>query len=128
MIIKNKIFILSVVSLVIFSFFWITGLELVFAQNAIVENIPVTGLPDNSGGIADILSSILSWLLGVLGVIAIISFVISGIMYLTASGNERQLDTAKRAMTYSIIGVVVALSGYIVVRAVDYALRGYSSF
>lgn len=128
MIIKNKIFILSVVSLVIFSFFWINGLEVVFAQNAIVENIPVTGLPDNSGGIADILSSILSWLLGVLGVIAIISFVISGIMYLTASGNERQLDTAKRAMTYSIIGVVVALSGYIVVRAVDYALRGYSSF
>ncbi len=114
--------------MIIFSIFWTSNLELAHSQNAIINNIPETGLPDNPQGIKGILTSILSWILGILGLIAIISFVISGILYLTASGDERQLETAKRAMTYSIVGVVIALAGYIIVRAVDAALQGATYF
>lgn len=85
-------------------------------------------LPDPQGGIAQILTSALNWLLGIFGIIALIAFIISGLQYFFAAGDERTAETAKRNMTYSIIGVIIALSGFVIVRAVDYALRAYSVF
>lgn len=84
------------------------------------------GLPE--GSIYQIISSTLSWLLAILGFIAVIGFVISGILYLTAAGNEGQIEKAKSAMTYSIVGVIVALMGYVIIQAVDAWLGTSSSF
>ena len=88
---------------------------------------PETNLPDPSGGLKEIAENFLKWLLGIFGVLALISFIISGIQYLTAAGNDDGMKTAKRNMTYSILGVVVALSGFVIVQAVDAALRGTST-
>jgi hypothetical protein len=85
------------------------------------------GLYSPSGGIKDILTNVLSWLLSIIGIIALISFVISGFQYFLAAGDEKSMDTAKRNMLYSVIGIVVALSGYIVVKAVDTMMKGTSS-
>ena len=74
-------------------------------------------LPDAS--VYNIVSGTMDWLLAIFGFIAIIGFVISGIMYLTAAGDDKRMGTAKNAMTYSIIGVIVALIGYVVVKTVD---------
>ncbi|MFZ3031693.1 MAG: pilin [Candidatus Moraniibacteriota bacterium] len=85
-----------------------------------------TGLSDSP--ISDILETIMYWLLGILGFIAIIAFVISGLQYLTAAGDEKQAETAKHNMQYSIIGIIVALSGLIVIYAISGALSGDSFF
>lgn len=83
------------------------------------ENV---GLP--GGHIYQIISSTLAWLLAVFGFIAVIGFVISGVLYLTAAGNETQAEQAKNAMQYSIIGVIVALMGWVIIKAVDLWLGG----
>ncbi|MFH0969017.1 MAG: pilin [Patescibacteria group bacterium] len=85
-----------------------------------------TNLPDKDA--MAIVTNILNWLLGIFGILAIISFVISGIQYILSSGNEKMIDTAKRNMTWSIVGIVVALSGLIIVYAVDNLLRGTTYF
>ena len=87
-----------------------------------------TGLPDPRGGIARIIRNLLTWLLGIVGVIAIIGFVISGIQYLTSAGNEDQMQSAKRNMLYAIIGVVVVLSSFVIIQAIQYALEAKSMF
>jgi hypothetical protein len=89
-------------------------------------NISGFGLPSSS--IWRILTNILVWMLGLFGIIGIIGFLISGILYLTAAGDEDQMAYAKRAMQYSIIGVIVGLVGFVIIQAIDYALNGYSSF
>lgn len=76
------------------------------------------------GSIYSVIQVTLGWLLGILGFIAIIGFVISGILYLTAAGNESQIEKAKSAMTYSIVGVIVALVGFMIVTAVGEWLKG----
>lgn len=76
------------------------------------------------GSIFEIIKGIMNWLLVLVGVIAIIGFVISGIMYLTAAGDEGRIETAKKAMINSIIGVIVALLGFVIVQAVDTMLGG----
>lgn len=79
------------------------------------------------GSLFDIISNIMNWLLGLLGVFAIIGFVISGILYLTAAGDEAQQKKAKAQMTWSIMGVLVALAGWVVVTAVQALLGGAST-
>jgi hypothetical protein len=71
--------------------------------------------------------SIMSWILAILGFIGIIGFVISGILYLTAAGDEGKMGTAKNAMTYSIIGVIVGILGYVMIQAINSMLGGTST-
>lgn len=66
----------------------------------------------------DLVTNVMDWLLGLVGVLAVIGFVIAGVLYLTSAGDEEQAEKAKSIMTYAIIGLAVALVGLIVVNAV----------
>ena len=81
-----------------------------------------TGLSQIS--VAKIITNLMKWLLSLFGFLAIIAFIISGIQYLTATGNMNVIETAKRNMNYSVIGVIVALSGLVILIAVDALLKG----
>lgn len=80
-----------------------------------------TGL--SSAPVGLLLMRLMNWLLAIFGTLAIIAFVISGIQYLVSAGNEEMIETAKRNMWYSIVGVVVALSGWIIIITIDQVLR-----
>ena len=91
------------------------------------KNSLSSGLPGAGSSIYAVISVTLSWLLGIFGFIAIIGFVISGIQYLTAAGDDSQIETAKTNMKYSVVGVIVALSGFLIVQAVDRWLSGLTN-
>jgi len=86
------------------------------------------GLPNPEGGVQTILENFLYWLLGIFGFLALISFIIAGFMYLFAAGDETKIKEAKRHMVYSIIGVVVALSGLIIITTIDSFLKAGSEY
>ena len=99
---------------------------LAFAQvDKTVTNSAVSGL--GGGSITFLLQQLMSWLFGILGFLAIIGFLISGILYLTAAGDEDQAGKAKNAMMYSIIGIVVALLGFVIVSAARNFFSGTSN-
>lgn len=77
--------------------------------------------------VKDVVANFLIWLLRILGTVALISFVVAGLQYLLASGDEETIKNAKRHMTYSIIGIAVALSGYVIIKAIDLLLRAEST-
>jgi hypothetical protein len=81
------------------------------------NNAAASGLPTDS--ISGIIGRTMNWLLMILGFIGIIGFVIAGILYLTAAGDEDQIGKAKNAMMYSIIGIIVALMGFVIINAVS---------
>jgi hypothetical protein len=81
-----------------------------------------TGL--SSAPISTILSNIFSWLMGLFTTIALIAFLISGIQYLTSAGDEDQIAIAKRNATYALLGVLVGLSGFVIVQAIAAAISG----
>ncbi|NCA93791.1 MAG: hypothetical protein EOM84_01290 [Sphingobacteriia bacterium] len=83
-------------------------------------------LPD--GSISDIVLSVMLWILVLLGFLGVIGFVIAGIIYLTSAGDDNRIGTAKKAMLYSIIGVIVGLMGYVIIKAVDSMLNAGNSF
>lgn len=84
-----------------------------------------TTLPE--GSITGIVSNFMTWILGLVGLLGIIGFAIAGILYLTAAGDDDRISTAKRAMTWSIVGVIVALLGVVIIQAANTMLGGESS-
>ncbi|MFZ2188523.1 MAG: hypothetical protein WAV73_03115 [Candidatus Moraniibacteriota bacterium] len=86
------------------------------------------GLPDPSEGIYGIVENILGWLLTIVGIVGVIGFVISGLMYLTSAGEEAKIKVAKSAMTASIMGVIVAICGVVVLKAVTAMLEADGPF
>ena len=84
-----------------------------------------TGLP--SGTVSDILTNFFKWLLIIFSIFAVGAFIISGIQYLISAGDDKSIATAKMNMKWSIIGVAVGLSGYIILTAVQTALNASST-
>lgn len=80
------------------------------------------------GPVACVLATFMNWILAILGFVAIISFVIAGLQYLLALGEPKELERAKNHFRWSIIGIIVALSGMVIIYAVDSLLNGYSRF
>jgi hypothetical protein len=88
--------------------------EIYTALGTSTSNAAVTAAPS----LATIALNVLNFLLGVIGVIGIIMLVAAGIAYLTAAGNEGQLETAKKMTKWAIIGIAVALGALVIVRQV----------
>lgn len=81
-----------------------------------------TNLPLND--LMSILRGIMQWALAIVAVLAVIGFVLSGILYLTAAGDEDQIGRAKRAFFGAVFGVIVSLLGLIVLQAAQTVLSG----
>lgn len=92
---------------------WAQGLPL--GKYHLFINTAHAGAISNATPITTILENILQFLLSIVGVLAIISLVVAGVMYLTAAGNTKQVDLAKKAVQFSIIGIVVALGALLIV-------------
>lgn len=104
------------------------GLTLPFAALAQFEP-PSTGDTGTANTpVMDIAYAIMRGLLFLVGIIGIIGFVIAGIMYLVAAGDEDTIKRAKKAMLNSIIGIVVALIGLVVMTAISNIIAGNESF
>jgi hypothetical protein len=85
-----------------------------------------TNLPTQS--IYNIVQNFMNWILGIVGILGVIGFAIAGVLYLTAAGDDNRVQTAKNAMMYSIIGVIVALVGLIALKAAGSLLGGNNKF
>jgi len=56
---------------------------------------------------------IIKWVLGIIGVVMIAMFVYGGVMYATSAGNEDRIETGKKVMVYTIVGVIIIALAYV---------------
>ena len=57
--------------------------------------------------------------IGIIGLMAFLSLVISGIMFLTAYGNEERVTAAKKTAIYAAIGFILAILSYAIVSIIS---------
>ena len=81
-----------------------------------------SNLPENYVG--DVILTLLLWLLLIFTFLCVISFVITGIMFLAAGSDPKLAENAKSAVKYSIIGIAVGLSGYVIINFISTTLGG----
>lgn len=103
----------------------IAGLAIVLAAPLFYQEIKAVLSGNNPGSaLQQILMNILKLLLAIVGFLAIISMVIGAIWMLTAVGEEERYELGKKTATYSILGLVVALSALIIANQVTRLLGG----
>lgn len=62
--------------------------------------------------VGDLVSGVISVVLGLLGVVFLALTVVAGFQWMTASGNEEQVKKAQSSMKNAIIGLVIVLAAY----------------
>lgn len=101
--------------------------KVVYAQTPIplpasdVENrFSASGLP------AQIVSAVLSVVLPIAGFITVIVIIISGIQFVTSSGNPEAAAAARGRLTYALIGFVIIILAFSILQIVDNLFLGNS--
>lgn len=87
--------------------------------------ISTRDLPDVIGGVTggetsarELARTILNFLLGFLGFLAVIMIIYGGFRYMTAGGEEQGLESAKKIILYAIVGIIVILLSFAIVNTV----------
>jgi hypothetical protein len=70
---------------------------------------------DNATSMAQ---TIVSTMLLILGILAVIMIIYSGIKYVISAGDASKIKSAKDTLTYSIVGLIVAVLAYAIVNFV----------
>ncbi|MBI2439355.1 MAG: hypothetical protein HYV45_01995, partial [Candidatus Moranbacteria bacterium] len=75
--------------------------------------------------LTQIASDVLTFLLSIVGVLSLIMLVIGGIAYLTAAGDEGRIESGKKIVLYSIIGILVTFASLVIVGQIaDFFVSG----
>lgn len=56
--------------------------------------------------------TLIGYILGLVGSIALLLIIIAGVMYMTSMGSEEKITTSKKIVTGAVIGLVIALLSY----------------
>ncbi|MDO8499851.1 MAG: hypothetical protein Q7S66_04290 [bacterium] len=114
---KKPFFLFTIISLFIVSFLFVSvamadppppGTELL-APAAQTLN------PLNFTGPADLIARVIIYLVAVIGSFALALYVWAGFVYMTAQGNAERLESSKRILVWTTLGVVAILSSGLVV-------------
>lgn len=74
-----------------------------------VSDIKPTGLPKVDANEASI-GNILSVFFGIIGALAVLMIVVSGLRYMIAAGDPQRTAQAKSGIVYALVGIAVAIS------------------
>jgi len=81
---------------------------------------PLTGV----NTIPELVAKVLSAVIGLIGILAVASFVYGGILYMTSGGSEEQLNKGKKVLLYSTMGLIVSILSYVIVNTVINIISG----
>jgi hypothetical protein len=82
-----------------------------------------TGLPEDSN-VNELLLRIINILLAIVGLVAVLFLIIGGFRYITAGGNEETAEAGKKTIINAIIGIVIVILSFVIVRVVSSAFLG----
>lgn len=106
----NKKVIYSVVFVSLFCLVTITA-----GQGVVIPNPLARGGVNTFGDLLAKIATGVGMLIATLGTIML---VVSGILYLTSAGSPERMGTAKKALIYAIVGIVIGLAAAAIVEII----------
>ena len=83
--------------------------------------------PLEVGSFSELISGILQIVIQIGVPIAVLAIIYSGFLFVTAQGNEEKLNTAKSALTWSVVGTAVLLGSWILAGAIGSTIDALSA-
>ena len=100
----------------------VLALPMMVSAAITIENVG-SSLGLGSADLKQTVINVISFVLGLLGLIAVIMILYGGFIWLTAGGNEDKVDSAKKIISSAAIGLVVILVAWAIVNFVVGATR-----
>ena len=97
---------------------------MLIAEAAFAQSSSLNPLDDLSDSPAEIFGRVIRTLLGLVGVIALIFFIIGGFRLIFSRGNSQEVQKGKDTIYWSLIGLIVAFSSYAILKFVLEAITG----
>ena len=72
---------------------------------------PCVSSPTCTCNFTDLITKIINFVLIVIGSVAVLMLVWAGILFVTSAGSPEKISKGKQALTYAIIGLVIAFAG-----------------
>lgn len=83
--------------------------------NGIWKGVCNDGTGNGIASVAILLSNVINLLMNVSFVLAVSFIMYGGFKYVTSSGNDKGVESAKQTITYAIIGLLVTITGKMLV-------------
>lgn len=122
---KISILILSIFGIILISNYTAVLTEVYAGSQAPnITTPPVKGtIPNNSGvyqgtNFIDAVELIITWLLGLIGIIVFVIFLFAGFEYATAGDNQDKAKSAQSRMVNSVIGLLILFFAFVASNAV----------
>lgn len=69
--------------------------------------------------IVPLFANVISWLFALSGVVALFLIIYSGIKFVTSGGDPKQVEGARKTLTYAVIGLLVIFFSYLILNLVS---------
>ena len=86
------------------------------AASKIAAGADNTGIKGGSTDLTGMIQAVINTMLFLIGIAAVIAIIISGFMYITSAGDPGKIKKAKDTLLYAVIGIVVAILSYAIVK------------
>ncbi len=70
-------------------------------------------------GLADYISRVYVFMIGIVGMVAAIMMIVGGFQYITSAGNTGKMSAAKKRIADAFIGLVLALGSYVILNTLN---------
>ena len=88
------------------------------AQHKMVCGTLAGGISSDTKSLPEIVQSIISVILYIIGIVAVIMIIFGGFQYITSSGDAAKVTKAKNTILYGIVGLVIAILAFAIVNFV----------
>ncbi len=75
-------------------------------------------IPQDGASLTEIVQSILNWIFGIIGIVAVVMIIIGGFNFMTSAGDPGKVKKGKDTILYGIIGLVIAILAFAIVNFV----------
>lgn len=83
-----------------------------------LPRVTMAGVISDAPNLPHVFLNILNFLLSIVGIIAILSAVVAGMMYFFSAGDSSKAEQAKKYVWASVVGLLIALGALIIVRQI----------
>ncbi len=69
-------------------------------------------------GLECLIANVFTVFITLLGLLGFVMFIIAGFKWMTSGGNSKGMESARGAMTYAVLGLVISLSAFIIINLI----------
>ncbi len=119
---KKKIGLILILSLLVVGFLLSANISLAQSENESADEDELVLPQPIEGDIPTIVGRVIKYVLGMVGILALIMFIIAGIAWMTSGGAQEKISKAKNTILWTLIGLVFIFLSYAILEFVLKAL------